>query len=505
MKSFLAGACGITASFVVTSANAGDCARPTDPAGFNGYAYPEGAVRSFDGRDVRVWYTQSGKHAVFAAIGSDGIPTDVARVAEVGDQALEAYAAKGFRKPPSDLDDPECGDNGGDGRLDVYLVDFNAADGQTVPDRCAPTGFANGYTCASFLLVKANFAGLYATRDEGIRTVVPHELFHAVQNAYDVNMDRFWSEGTAQWATKMLDPTVDDLERFLPAYFRSPERSFDAPAGGATAGFLYGSAIWPVFLAERHHEPTILEIFTEIAESGASTLPATASVLARKNTNLGSEFATFAAWNAATGRRSRADATATAVAREGYANATSYPEVALAPWPADTIFRGSLSGLGATYARWPGGDRKRLTLEGDATRLTATVIPLENGIPALEKRATLPADIEGEAIVVVSATTTKKSDAVFAVRAGAPRISMPPPDSTTVVDETAPAPPSTGRETRFLRGGDSGGCHASGASNGGRSATPGETRGEWILGFLMAVGTLALVRSRKLLRVGGAA
>ena len=90
-----------------------------------------------------------------------------------------------------------------------------------------------GAVCSSFLLVESTFAGRgYPTVTEGFETVVAHELFHAVQNAYDHDMDRFWAEGSAQWAMKIVYPGRTDFENQLPAFFKDNTRSLDTqPAG----------------------------------------------------------------------------------------------------------------------------------------------------------------------------------------------------------------------------------------------------------------------------------
>ena len=53
----------------------------------------------FDAPHVRVWYTKDGRHAVRAASSRlDGVPDDVARVAEVTEDALARYAQMGYRE-----------------------------------------------------------------------------------------------------------------------------------------------------------------------------------------------------------------------------------------------------------------------------------------------------------------------------------------------------------------------------------------------------------------------
>ena len=238
----------------------------------------------------------------------------------------------GYRAPVSDSTNPSCGTYGGDGRLDVYLVSMTGADGMTRTDtgRCTMTGAAS--QCASFIYAQSNFALLYSTADIGIHTVLPHETFHVIQNAYNANIDRFWAEGTAQWAAKTLDPTLTDLERFLPAFFEESSHSIDAPANGVTSSYLYGAAVWPVFLTQRHGNGIVKSILEEEAKAGALAIPAADTVLQASQLSIEEEFPLFAAWNAATGKRTPTSMNA------GYANATNYPLVSIA----------ALSAAGAT-------------------------------------------------------------------------------------------------------------------------------------------------------------
>src|SRR5262249_25278719 len=217
----------------------------------------------------------------------------------VTEDALTKYGLMGFRALPSDAD-PACGSNGGDGRFDVYLVAFAAADGTTATERCSA---GPPRVCASFILAEAKFGAPYANAEEGIRTVLPHETFHAVQNAYDADLERFWAEGTAQWAAKTLDPALGDLERFLPEFFDNAAHPFDAPPSGAVAGFLYGAAIWPVYLTTRFGAGIVKSILEEEGKAGAATLDATDTVLKAAGSSLAAEYARFAAWNTATGSR----------------------------------------------------------------------------------------------------------------------------------------------------------------------------------------------------------
>jgi hypothetical protein len=393
----------------VASVHAAECARPTDPDGAGGYDYGSAKLSSFGNDQVLVWYTTQGEHAVKSASSrADRVPDDVATVAAVTADALTRYAAMGFRAPPSDSLSPDCGSNGGDERFDVYLMNMRGADGMAVPEsgRCSSD---SPKQCASYLVAKSNYASTYDTAELGIRTVLPHETFHAVQNAYDVDLDRFWAEGSAQWAAKVLAPTLTDLERNLPAFFSQSSRSLDAPPSGVTSAFLYGSAIWPVFLSERFSNDIVRSVLEQEAQQGEPTLTATDAVLRAMQSSLADEFPLFAAWNAATGARAGS---------AGYSNALDYPEVAVAEL-GNPNSKAITSGLGSFYFHARTDAPMQVLLDTDDTRNRGLLLPLEDGRARVDQVAALPAELNGEGIVIVSGITTSKKDAPFTVSLGA--------------------------------------------------------------------------------------
>lgn len=421
-------AVGALASMLLVAAGAAqavECARPTDAQGSSGYDYASATVESFGSERVLVWYTTAGPHAVSpSSTRADGVPDDVASVAEVTTSALDRYEAMGFRTPLADDLNAECGSNGGDARLDVYLVAMNGADGMAVPEagRCS-----SPHRCASFLIAKSNYALTYGSADIGIRTVLPHELFHAVQNAYDTELDRFWAEGTAQWATKVLHPDLADLERNLPAFFRQPSRSLDAPPSGVTAGFLYGAAIWPVFLSERFDDDIVRRILEQEAEVEGTAIAATDAVLRELGSSMQSEFPQFAAWNAGTGSRRGTG---------GYALAADYPEVPVSELTNDGA-QGISSGLASFYFTVRTDRALRFSLTTDASRNAGRLVPFENGAARLDRLRPLPAELDGEGMIVVSGITTSKTDAPFTLDITSPSASAPPESGGCAVARAA--------------------------------------------------------------------
>ena len=456
-------ACGAAALSLVTTARAASAAgcqgRPTDASGFQGYSYGAEPVKSFASARVRVHYAITGANSVDpTTTRADGVPDTVAVAADAGEQALAKYAEMGFKQPPPDTG---CTSNGGDDKLDVYLVAFTGADGQTVTESCS------GSSCSSFVLAESSFVGRgYPTVAEGFRTVVAHELFHTVQDGYDAELDRFWAEGTAQWAMKQVFPALVDFERQLPAFFKDPTRSLDTQPSGVTAGFLYGSAVWPLFLTLRHGPDTVREILEKELD-GTKSLAAIDAVLISKGSSLADDYPLFGAWNTAT---------KALAGTGGYPDAPKYPGVTTATLAEGAT--GITSGLSYFSYRATLDALSKVSVETDATRNAAVGVPIVLGKPDLTKAVKLPANLEGDVLVVVGGITTKKTDAPFTIHVG-----TPDPSSTSGVD---------GGTSSGGGGGDGSGCATAGPSSSGTS------RGHDAFAALaVAIGALVLARRRR--------
>jgi hypothetical protein len=430
-------------------AEAAQCqGRPTDPAGYAGYTYGSDPVKTYDTPQIRVHYATTGVHAPTQdSTRPDGVPDLVAMAGDIGEDALTRYAQMGFKKIP---DDSSCASNGGDSRTDIYIVTFSGADGTTAPDAC------NGTVCSSFVLSQWRFIGSgYASTEEGLKTVVSHELFHCVQNAYNSQLDRFWAEGSAQWAMKTLHPELGDFERQLPAFFSQSSKSLDAPPNGAVAGFLYGSAVWPLYLTLTQGNDAVRTIL-ENEVDGTSAMDAANKMLQAKGTSLADAFPLFGAWNVAT-----KDHAGTG----GYPNAANYPGVKLG-----ALAEGANAiSSGYDYFGYIGklDTEQGITLETDATRNAGLVIPLDGGKAQLDKAKKLPANAQGDVVVVVAGVTTKKTDAPFTIHLGA-AVQEPPSD-------------------------DGGASSSGGSSGGGGGCAVAEPNDAGTLAFAFALGGLGLV------------
>lgn len=451
-RAALAAALGCAALVASSDARAACMGRPTDPSGYQGYAYGAAEVKSHATGKVRVHWATSGTHmATLASTRGDGVPDSVAYAADVAEQALTKYAEMGYRAVPSDT---ACTSNGGDEKLDIYLVKFNGGDGACIAE-------CSGGTCPSFALIDATFKNHgYANPEEGFRTVVTHELFHAIQNLYKTSDAPFWAEGTAQWAMKMLHPELQDFERNLPKFFAEPTRSLDAPPTGVTAGYLYGSAVWPLFLASSHGQETIREIF-ELEADGQKPLEATDAVLKNKGSSLAAAFPMFAAWNVATAE---------------HAGTGGYPDAATYPGIKTSALEDGANAItsGLAYFAYKGAldEEQQIALETDPERNGGVVVPLEGGKARIDRAQALPANASGDVLVVVAGTTTKKTDAPFTIRL---------------------LPPATGPEP-----GTSSSGGTSGAEDDGCRAAPGRSpSGGDLLVACIGIAAAVAVRSRR--------
>jgi len=293
-------------------------ARPTDPTSgdLRHYAATD-TVEHYDTTRFRIFYTRAGTNAVPAAdANSDGIPDHVAELGALYESVLDFYLGRGYLQP---LSDAALSDNGGDGRFDVYLLDFaGSADGLFARQGCT------GSTCSGYMLQENDFLGYaYPSATIGNRVLSSHEFFHAVQAAYSVDQDSVVAEGTAVWSTEQFDPTLSDFEGFLSGYFMLVDHSLDRPGTGPVPAFSYGAAIFFQFLGEKINKDVIRTMWEDCRRGARGVaaqtwLPALLALLPRDYaTSFADAFATFATWNMFTTNRS--DPT------RGYAGGDNYP------------------------------------------------------------------------------------------------------------------------------------------------------------------------------------
>jgi MYXO-CTERM domain-containing protein len=253
---------------------------------------------------VRVTFSTEGPNRVRAGdVDADGTPDFAQDVAETAAEVLDRYAELGFRTPLSEAD-MGLESLGGSSAFDFYLVDFGgSADGYFGTDACtdAPRH------CSGFMVMENDFAGYgYPSTHEAIAVLTSHELFHAVQSAYDAGSPGWFSEGTAVWAERQFDEDVLDFFWFADAYLEDSGRSLDRPPTGPVPAFAYGTALWWDFLTLRH-DPSWMVDMLEAVESpdGAEVdyVEAMLETLEARGDAIAPAWTTFADENLATGDR----------------------------------------------------------------------------------------------------------------------------------------------------------------------------------------------------------
>ena len=304
------------------------------------------------GGKVRVHYVTTTADAVLATdADASGVPDFVEEVALRGDESLTAYAAMGFRAPLSD------GTAGGDDRLDIYLKDLNGSDGSFGTDSCTQTPFR----CVGYVTMENDFRGYgYPSTSIGIKVLTSHELFHAVQEAYDADQPIAWSEGSAVWAEELVYPEQGDFEGLVAAFMAKPFRPFERPGAGFGDLYPYGAAMWPYFL-EAHVGPgTVAATWTGCEDTGSDPdfLDAQTAQLAAIGRTLEGEWIEFTRWNARTGDR---------------ADGTSYPD---AQRLAKALREPALAAPGAATAILEGFSARYLPITGvaESSRITVTAM-----------------------------------------------------------------------------------------------------------------------------------
>jgi len=288
----------LTLAVLTVSAHAD---RPTDGTGL--FAFDSADELSYvDGPEgrVRVHFSVSGPNETrLADSDADGLPDFPVLVAETAEAVLDFYEESGFRVPlrESDLGLPPLG---GSDAFDFYLVDFGgSADGNFALDACV------GSVCSGHMIMENDFAGYgYPSLSVATSILTSHELFHAVQAAYNAGQPSWMSEGTAMWAEWMFDPGVRDFLYVADAYLEDAGRSIDRPPAGVATAFTYGTGLFFGFLSEALDPGTAVDLQEEMeGRTEEEAVDAIAAVIEGWGETLPDTWTRFVEWNLGTGDR----------------------------------------------------------------------------------------------------------------------------------------------------------------------------------------------------------
>ena len=346
--------------------------------------------------------------------GADGDPSTVpgwARTTLAVFQQVWATEvdAMGYRAPKSDLLSAE---NGGDGRLDVYLADV----GDTVFGYCASDdpdverSSASAYCVVDDDFSRTQFPGPTSGL-AALEVTAAHEFFHAVQFSYDYLEDTWLMEGTAAWIEDEVFDDVDDNRQFLNA---SPLSRSTTPLDVSFAPYHYGAWIFWRYLSETFDPSLVREVWKQADGAngrGLYSLAATRAAVTARGLSFGAVFAGFAAVNR--------------MPAAGYAEGTAYP---LAPMARRWALRASGASTGwRSYSlehltsrslgfRTAGATSRRLRLE---LRLPTRITGSEARLLAFRKGGgvsvrSLAAGPGGRATVLVSTRGVVRFELILA-------------------------------------------------------------------------------------------
>jgi len=181
------------------------------------------------------------------ATPANDIPDYVdAVIAAVDDSIAVENGELGWPLPKSDSGQP---DNGGNGKLDVYISDLcDEGDfdpcvfGYANPADRSATCKGSPFKCAAYLVLDNDYSEFGRSGGLlGMRVTTAHEYNHILQFNLDTNQDTWMFESTAVWAEEQVFPADDDWVR---SYMDDWARRSTVPLTKPDFRKIYGSTVW---------------------------------------------------------------------------------------------------------------------------------------------------------------------------------------------------------------------------------------------------------------------
>jgi len=233
-------------------------ARPTD-GGRDPFAvkYRDAKSKRSCTPDVCIHYVIKGKHKVAETDSNgNGRPDYVDTVRRVAQHEVWAHEIDemGFREPK---DDGRSSNNGGNGKLDIYLADLGGLP-VALYGYCASDDpnlkFSSSYRfsdMSAYCVYDNDYRpGQFPSQTPlaNLQVTAAHEFFHAVQFGYDIFEDLWILENSAVWMEDEVYPDINDNLQYLSeSSMRRPFVSLDFGAGF----FEYGNFIFWKHASER--------------------------------------------------------------------------------------------------------------------------------------------------------------------------------------------------------------------------------------------------------------
>ncbi|WP_203338378.1 MXAN_6640 family putative metalloprotease [Nocardioides limicola] len=180
------------------------------------------------------------------------------------------------------------------GRLNIALVNLGA---NGYYGYCTPvqgTVTRRHGTAPAFCAIDNDMAEFtLQTPLNNVRVTLAHELFHAVQYAYDYGADKWLMEATATWFEERFAPDVKDNRQFLPlGQAARPLKPLDRFGPQS-----YGNWAFFEFLSQKHGNGVVRQVWNQTAQ-GRHSIRALQRVLNRgKRGGLARNYAHFGSVN----------------------------------------------------------------------------------------------------------------------------------------------------------------------------------------------------------------
>jgi len=261
-------------------------------------------------------YTGTGANRVYDFDAQDSLPGVPNYIFNAGIILEQVYQHEiidlGLPEPISD------GTNGGDGRTDIYFVDFPvAAYGVTI----AETQIVSyPVTASGYMFLENDYQefNIYLNdRLAPLSVTAAHEYFHLIQFAMDFyekeenppgshQYNAAWMEMSATYMEEENYDDVNDYYLYLPYIMDYPQWSLRQGTylGGNLYDrnlHMYASVIWPLFLSENYGSAVVPAIWQKCAEvAGPNWWQATDEVIdsaSAETEDIGSRFQEFTIWN----------------------------------------------------------------------------------------------------------------------------------------------------------------------------------------------------------------
>ncbi len=202
------------------------------------------------------------------------------------------HTTMGYPAPP---DDSAISPNGGDSRMDIYVMDCGhySVYGYTGSE-------GSGSSKTSFMVMDNDFLEFVTpsqTAEESMQVTAAHEYHHAVQFGINSGADAWIMEATATWMEDQIYDSIDDNLQYLNdganSFFKNPDLSLDL----SQDPFWYGKWIWLEYMETKWDQAAIKNIWLDYLINSNSGVNAVSKVLLDKSSDLKNAFTEFATWN----------------------------------------------------------------------------------------------------------------------------------------------------------------------------------------------------------------